>query len=79
MVLKFIHTFNCIEKQFMPNFILKDSDREFPIAMISQSVHQMCAHSWELFAMTDEKPIASYAKWGKMEQAHSSLQIGTLS
>ena len=51
--------------------------QNFPFAMISPSVHQMCAHSWELFSMTDGKPIAVYAEqsveaWNKHIRAFKS-------
>ena len=49
----------------------------FPWAMISPSVHQMCAHSWELFKLTEGKPIAIYAEqsgeaWNKHIRAYKS-------
>ena len=28
--------------------------QRFPFPMITPSVHQMCAHLWELFQMTEE-------------------------
>ena len=34
----------------------------FPWAMISPSFHQMAAHSWELFQITDGAPIAKYSE-----------------
>ena len=37
----------------------------FPFAMITPSIHQMCAHSWELFAMIDGKPITIYGEQGQ--------------
>lgn len=51
--------------------------RSFPWAMISPSVHQMCAHSWELFVMTEGKPISLYAEqsgeaWNKHIRAYKS-------
>ena len=36
--------------------------RSFPFAVISQSVHQMCAHSHQLFEITEGKPIGIYAE-----------------
>ena len=36
--------------------------QNFPWAMISPSVHQMCAHSWELFVLTNGAPIAVYSE-----------------
>ena len=51
--------------------------RSFPWAMISPSVHQMAAHSWELFAMNGGKPIAVFAEqsgeaWNKYIRAYKS-------
>lgn len=51
--------------------------QNFSFAMISPSVHQMCAHSWELFSLTEGKPIALYAEqsgeaWNKHIQAYKS-------
>ena len=51
--------------------------QSFPFAMISPSVHQMCAHSWELFTMTEGKPISVYAEqsgeaWNKHIRAYKS-------
>ncbi len=51
--------------------------QNFPFAMISPSIHQMCAHSWELFEMTNGKPIATYAEqsgeaWNKHIRAYKS-------
>ena len=51
--------------------------QKFPFAMLSPSVHQMCAHSWELFAMTGGRPIALYAEqsgeaWNKHIRAYKS-------
>ena len=34
--------------------------QSFPWAMLTPSVHQMCAHSWELFVITKGLPIAVY-------------------
>lgn len=34
----------------------------FPFAMLTPSIHQMCAHSWELFTMAGGAPIAVYAE-----------------
>ena len=51
--------------------------RLFPWAMISPSVHQMAAHSWELFAMNDGKTIAVHAEqsgeaWNKHIRTYKS-------
>lgn len=51
--------------------------RSFPFAMISPSVHMMAAHSWQLFQMTEGKPIAVYAEqsgeaWNKHIRAYKS-------
>ncbi|CAL4126706.1 unnamed protein product, partial [Meganyctiphanes norvegica] len=51
--------------------------QNFQFAMISPSVHQMCAHSWELFSLTDGFPIAVYAEqsveaWNKHIRAFKS-------
>ena len=51
--------------------------QSFPWAMISPSIHQMCGHSWELFMMTEGKPIAMYAEqsgeaWNKHIRAYKS-------
>ena len=51
--------------------------QSFPFAMISPSVHQMAAHSWELFLMTEGRPIATYAEqsgesWNKHIRAYKS-------
>ena len=51
--------------------------QHFPFAMISPSVHQMCAHSWELFSLTEGRPIAIYAEqsgeaWNKHIRAYKS-------
>ena len=51
--------------------------KSFPFAMISPSVHQMCAHAWELFEITHGKPIALYAEqsgeaWNKHIRAYKS-------
>ena len=51
--------------------------RSFPFATISPSVHQMCAHSWELFELTNGMPIALYAEqsgeaWNKYIRAYKS-------
>ena len=51
--------------------------QSFPFAMISPSVHMMAAHSWELFQMTEGKPIAVYAEqsgeaWNKHIRAYKS-------
>ena len=42
--------------------LMKHMKERFPFAMISLSVHQMCAHSWELFEMTNGRPIAIYSE-----------------
>ena len=42
--------------------LMKHLKEQFPFAMISPSVHQMCAHSWELFEMTNGRPIAIYSE-----------------
>ena len=34
--------------------------QSFPWAILSPSVHQMCAPSWGLFLLTSEGPIAKY-------------------
>lgn len=49
----------------------------FPFAVISPSIHQMAAHSGQLFEMTDGKPIAIYAEqsgeaWNKFIRAYKS-------
>ena len=49
----------------------------FPFAVISPSVHQMAAHSGQLFELTDGKPIATYAEqsgeaWNKYIRAFKS-------
>lgn len=36
----------------------------FPWAMIPPSEHSMCAHFWELFSLTNGKPIAVYSEQG---------------
>ena len=51
--------------------------QSFPWGMISPSVHQMCAHSWELFVLTDGTPIAIYSEqsgeaWNKYIRAYKS-------
>ena len=51
--------------------------QNFPFAMISPSFHQMAAHSWELFMLTQGKPIATYAEqsveaWNKHIRAYKS-------
>ena len=51
--------------------------QSFPWAMISPSVHQMCAHSWELFVLTGGTPIAKYSEqsgesWNKFIRAYKS-------
>ena len=51
--------------------------RSFPFAVISQSVHQMCAHSHQLFEITEGKPIGIYAEqsvesWNKYIRAYKS-------
>ena len=51
--------------------------RSFPFAVISQSVHQMCAHSHQLFEITGGKPIGIYAEqsvesWNKHIRAYKS-------
>ena len=51
--------------------------QSFPWAMITPSVHQMCAHSWELFVMTEGSPIAVYSEqsgecWNKFICAYKS-------
>ena len=51
--------------------------QKFPFAMISPSVHQMSAHSWELFLLTNGGPIAIYAEqsgeaWNKHIRAYKS-------
>ena len=45
--------------------------------MISPSVHQMCTHSWELFVLTEGKPITKYAEecaeaWNKYIHSYKS-------
>ena len=49
----------------------------FPFAMISSSVHQMSAHSGQLFELTEGKSIAVYAEqcgeaWNKHIRAYKS-------
>ena len=49
----------------------------FPFAMLSPSVHQMAAHSWQLFEMVSGQPIAVYAEqsseaWNKYIRAYKS-------
>ena len=49
----------------------------FPWAVIPQTVHQMCAHSWELFVLTEGKPIARYSEqegkaWNKHIRSYKS-------
>ena len=49
----------------------------FPFAAISPTVHQMCAHAWELFQMNNGKPIAAYSEqsseaWNKYIRAYKS-------
>jgi hypothetical protein len=49
----------------------------FPFAMISPSLHQMCAHSWELFEITEGNPIAIYSEqpgeaWNKYIRSYKS-------
>jgi hypothetical protein len=49
----------------------------FPWAMLSPSVHQMCAHAWELFMLTGGSPIAKYSEqssesWNKYIKAYKS-------
>ena len=49
----------------------------FPFAVISPSVHQMAAHSGQLFELTEGKPIAIYAEqsgdaWNKYIRAYKS-------
>ena len=51
--------------------------QNFPFAIISPTVHQMCAHSWELFQMTNGKPIAIFSEqsgeaWNKHIKAYKS-------
>ena len=51
--------------------------QSFPFAMISPSVHQMCAHSHELFRLTNGEPIAQYSEesgesWNKFIRAYKS-------
>ncbi len=57
-------------KEFGYNLMIHHR-QTIPWANISQSVHQMCAHSWELFLITDGKPIARYSEqsgesWNKV-------------
>ena len=64
----------------------------FPWAMISPSVHTMCAHYWELYHMNDGSPIAAYSEqsgehWNKhirntksgagCRARQSSIQVNT--
>ena len=64
----------------------------FPWAMISPSVHTMCAHYWELFEMNNCSPIAAYSEqsgehWNKhirniksgagCRAQQSSIQVNT--
>ena len=44
--------------------------RYFPCTMLTPSVHQLAAHSWQLFEMTNGKSIATYS-----EQIYPLLQI----
>ena len=51
--------------------------QSFPFAMISPSIHQMCAHSWEFLEITNVKPIATYAEqsgeaWNKHIRVYKS-------
>ena len=51
--------------------------QSFPWAMITPSVHQMCANSWELFVLTDGAPIAVYSEqageaWNKYIRSYKS-------
>ena len=51
--------------------------QSFDWAMITPSVHQMCAHSWELFVVTEGKPIAKFSEqsgesWNKFIRAYKS-------
>ena len=51
--------------------------QSFPWAMLTPSVHQMCAHSWELFVITKGLPIAVYSEqsgesWNKYVRAYKS-------
>ena len=51
--------------------------RSFPWAMLTPSVHQMAAHSWQLFEMTNGKPIATYSEqcaesWNKFIRCYKS-------
>ena len=51
--------------------------RNFPFAIISPSVHQMAAHSWELFRMNYGLPISMWSEspieaWNKFIRAFKS-------
>ena len=53
-------------------------ERSFPFPVISSSVYQMFLHSFELFEMTQGKPIAAYAgKFGEAWNNYITFKVRT--
>ena len=57
--------------------LMRHLKQNFPWAVISQSVHQMAAHAWDLFQINDGKPISKWSEspvegWNKHIRAFKS-------